>query len=817
MRRRIDLDGDWLFEILENEPDDIRKIEPTKTIEIPGCVESAYPEVTSSQRYLYFEREFEYERNSDCSTILVFGAVDYLCKVFLNGSRLGSHRGGYLPFEFDISGVLSSRNRLQVLVFDPIDDRKIDFRRIPHGKQNGDPNWYTNISGIWQGVWIEERPPVHICRLRVDTSYLKRSLEVAFTTNEEFDRACIGVFDKSDRLLASKRSVDKSISLSLPSCLPWSPETPNLYRLVVTLESGKSRDVIERRVGFRDFVAENGKLFLNGRDFYMKAVLDQDFYPQTLYTIPSEEFLRESFAKLKKIGINTIRHHVKVPDPKYMDIADEVGLIVWQDAPHFDLFSDEGSEELLELIDGAVRRDSHHPSLCLYSIINESWGINQTDLRQVKWLIEAYERFKERFPGIVWIDNSACLGNYHLKSDLNDYHFYVSSIDRQDKWNSLIELYSESPKSFYIGEHKNNAEGRPLVVSEFGNWSLPPEIWLRKKEKPYWFNHMFNDVPMTKPEGALERFDNSEISKEYSYRELFELSVENQEENLNIEIDKMRLHENIRGFVITELSDVFWECNGLLDFDRNFKIDPERMRAILDNDLFVPLLDKEELWIGEEVNLGIFLLKDIKRETLRIKIGEEIREMPLSGERGDTVRVSLETDKFSEGLLKIEVLLDKCVAILHAVLSRKEIAEITIINNPHFGLQKPLDRKSVVVLDRPGAFFEYNGYKASTVAKDDLLSGDWITGIFWNSKLLSDVFPGGLFRRCHRSLIEDRPMISSSGYSRRLSGVVYGWLTDFYGYIDMVDDSIYLSTLHLDPKRPLANLLLRRLSDLHSI
>ncbi len=191
--------------------------------------------------------------------------------------------------------------------------------------------------------------------------------------------------------------------------------------------------------------------------------------------------------------------------------------------------------------------------------------------------------------------------------------------------------------------------------------------------------------------------------------------------------------------------------------------------------------------------------------------------MPLSGEKGDTVRVSLETERFSEGLLKIEVSLDKCTAMLHAVLSRKEIAEITIISNPHFRLQKPIDRKSVVVLDRPGASFEHNGYKASTVAKADLLSGDWITGIFWNSKLLSDVFPGGLFRRCHRSLVEYRPIISSSGYSRRLSGVVYGWLTDFYGYIDMVDDSLYLSTLHLDPERPLANLLLRCLSDLQSI
>jgi len=817
VRRRVDLGGNWLFEILENEPEDVGKIVPSKTIDVPGCVESKYPEVTSSQRYLYFEREFEYEGNSDYSTVLVFGAVDYLCRVFLNGGELGSHRGGYLSFEFDISGVLSSRNKLQVLVFDPIDEKKIDFRHIPHGKQNGDPNWYTNISGIWQGVWIEERPPVHISHLRVGTSYLKKSLEVSFTTNEEFDRACIEIFDKSDRLLGSERSVDKSLLLSLPSCLPWSPETPNLYRLVVTLEAGKSRDVVQMKFGFRDFAAENGKLFLNGRDFYMKAVLDQDFYPETLYTIPSERFLRESFVKLKEIGINTIRHHVKVPDPKYMEIADEIGLIVWQDAPHFDLFSSEGSEELLEVIDGAVKRDSHHPSLCLYSIINESWGIDQTDPQQLKWLIGAYERFKERFPGIVWIDNSACMGNFHLKSDLNDHHFYVSSIDRQDQWNSLIELYSRNPNSFYIDEYKDNAKGSPLVVSEFGNWSLPPEIWLRKKEKPYWFNHRFNEVPMTKPEGALERFDKSEISKEYSYRELFEISVENQEENLNIEIDKVRLHENIRGFVITELCDVFWECNGLLDFDRNFKVNPERMRAILDNDLFVALLDEEELWIGEEANLRIFLLKDIEKEILRIKIGEEIQERAVSGEKGDTLRVSLDTDRLNEGLIEIQVSLDKCIATLHAVLSRKEIAEIVIISNPHFRLQKPIDRKSVIVLNKPGAVFEHNGYKASTAAKEDLLSGDWITGIFWNSKLLSDVFPGGLFRRCHHSLVKDRPMISSSGYSGRLSGVVYGWLTDFYGYIDMVDDSLYVSTLHLDPKRPLANLLLRRLSDLQSI
>ncbi|MBN2254045.1 MAG: hypothetical protein JW701_10125, partial [Kosmotogaceae bacterium] len=635
-----------------------------------------------------------------------------------------------------------------------------------------------------------------------------------FTTNDKFDSACIEVFDKSDRLLVSESSGNESFSISLPSCLPWSPETPNLYRLVITLEAGKNRDVVQRKVGFRDFVAENGKLFLNGRDFYMKAVLDQDFYPETLYTIPSERFLRESFVKLKEMGVNTIRHHVKVPDPKYMEIADEVGLIVWQDAPHFDLFSDEGSEELIEVINCALSRDSHHPSLCLYSIINESWGINQSDKQQVEWLKDTYMSFKERFPGIVWVDNSACTGNYHVKSDLNDYHFYVSSIDQQDQWDSLIEFYSDNPASFYIDRFKDNAKGRPLVVSEFGNWSLPPEKWLSVEEIPHWFLHEFSGVSMTKPYGALKRFKESELSKEYSYRELFEISVENQLENLNIEIDKIRLCANIRGFVITELSDVFWECNGLLDFDRNFKIGPERISEILNNDLFVAFLERDELWIGETANLGIVLLEDIEREILRIRIGERVFEKAIFGRKGDSVRFSLETNGFDEGLVNIELLLKNDRAKLSAILSRREIPLVSIINNPKKRVKSKSEEATVIVLDRPGVSFEYGRYCAITVAKEGLLSGNWITGIFWSAKLLSEIFPSGFFRRCHRSLLKGRPIIKSSGYERRLSGVLYGWLSDFYGYLEMIDESLYLSTLNLDPNKPLANYLLRRLSNL---
>lgn len=143
-RKRINLDGKWRFDIFGCEPEDLAKVEPVRTIDVPACVERYFPVVTREQFYLYYERSFELAKRHSRRYFLHFGAVDYLCKVFLNDEKLGEHIGGYLPFEFEITQLILDNNRLQVLVFDPIGGGILDNRKIPHGKQNGEPNWYTS-------------------------------------------------------------------------------------------------------------------------------------------------------------------------------------------------------------------------------------------------------------------------------------------------------------------------------------------------------------------------------------------------------------------------------------------------------------------------------------------------------------------------------------------------------------------------------------------------------------------------------------------------------------------------------------------------
>ena len=812
-RKRINLDGKWRFDMFGCEPEDLAEVEPGRTIDVPACVERYFPAVTREQFYLYYERSFELAKRHNRRYFLHFGAVDYLCKVFLNGEKLGEHIGGYLPFEFEITQLILDNNRLQILVFDPIGGGVLDNRKIPHGKQNGEPNWYTNISGLWQSVWIEERPEVYIHDLKIEASYLQGRVRVSFKTDSVIDGAVLTLLDRKGDTISSKRAVSNEIDLPVSGVFPWSPGEPNLYDLVLEISSRGVRDRLSVRTGFKDFQTASGRLLLNGRDFYIKGVLDQDFYPETLYTVPSREYLSESFRKLKRMGINTLRHHVKVPDPLYMDLADEIGLLVWQDSPYFDEFSPTGSLELLKTIRGAIERDLHHPSLCVYSIINESWGIDLTDREQAGWLARVLDELKQDYPSIIFTDNSACMGNYHLKSDLNDYHFYASSIDRGKLWNFLIESFSNNPASFYLREYRDNFEEEPLLVSEFGNWSLPPKKWLEKRDWPHWFSHIFKNVAMTRPGGAGERFLASEIAREYSYDELFEISVENQLENLRMEIDKIRLHDRIRGFVITESSDIFWECNGLLTFDRDFKFPPERLGALLENDLFVASLESDTLWLGQEARLLVRLLKRLHGETISVESDGLSIERRIDGLEGETVALSLDTSSMSEGVRALTVRVGRAVSTVPLLVCKRGETKLKLIKTSKSGPSEPEDN-TVLVLERAGMNVGISPYSARTVEKEDLLSGDWISGIFWIVKDLSPFAPGGHFRKCHGGLIAGRPMIESEGFSRRLIGITYGWLAGFYGYLDMLEGHRFVTTMNIDPSTPQGNLLLRQLETL---
>ncbi|HEX8183922.1 MAG TPA: glycoside hydrolase family 2 TIM barrel-domain containing protein [Blastocatellia bacterium] len=562
--------------------------------------------------------------------ILRFGAVDYFSEVFINGKLAGAHEGGYTPFEFDITGaVKQGSNELIVRVIDPPMDEKENrarfpemlYKEIPHGKQN----WYVQTGGIWQPVTVEIKPRNYITDLKV-ISKVDGSLRVLVFTNgrvgpqpsasdsspalQKTDFTLIGVrvIDPAGKafplsvngrgFLAGKEYVN--FEGSVPGPKLWSIERPDLYTVEATYEDDRLRD----RFGFRRFEARDGKLYLNGEPFYMRAALDQDFYPETIYTPPSEEFVRDQMLKGKRLGLNLLRCHIKVPDPIYLKVADEVGMLVWYEIPSwndFNHFSPKAAERGEKIFAEMVARDWNHPSIVIQSIINESWGADLKQADQRKWLRDAFERARKLTAPLarLIVDNSACCDNFHVKTDIEDNHRYNSIPDYHADFDRWVTDFSARPKWNFSPHGDAERTGKePLILSEFGNWGLP-----RLPEKlPWWFGRDFAGREVTRPAGVLDRF------KQYRFGGLFKdfnaLAEETQWHqfvSLKHEIEEIRRHATIQGYVITEFTDINWEVNGLMDMWRNPKIYAADLAKIQQPDVILARLPKRNFVSGERV------------------------------------------------------------------------------------------------------------------------------------------------------------------------------------------------------------------------
>ncbi len=335
---------------------------------------------------------------SAVAAILHFGAVDYRAEVWLNGEPVGSHEGGYLPFEFDVINLLhEGKNELLVRVVDPTDDRDrypdFPFSEIPHGKQS----WYGPLGGIWQSVWLEWRPRLHIAELQVSPSVEDASIAVRVALSETPPGDCQVLYTvtgpaegevlqrhwmadrlklesgadrfsrrqtvarvgrAADRLklesggggrpangMYAAASIPESllqgvIRLAAPPRL-WSPDSPSLYTVMTTLViDGRAVHSTAKHCGFRTVEARAGRIYLNGEPIYLRGMLDQAYYPETIYTPPSLELLEAQACTAKALGFNCLRTHIKVEDPRYYDVADRLGLLIWTEIPNCALLTD---------------------------------------------------------------------------------------------------------------------------------------------------------------------------------------------------------------------------------------------------------------------------------------------------------------------------------------------------------------------------------------------------------------------------------------------------------------------------------------------
>jgi len=517
--------------------------------------EVLWEDVKDKVKHVVYEKKLDLRGYENKRILLHFHGIDYIASIFVNESEVFHHEGGYDAFKVDITKQLrfDGNDVVKILVSD------VDLFEKPNivaGKQD----WYGNACGIVQQVelWIVDKVHVESIKILPRKDLKTIDCEVSFSdgASHEFEVFLIDPF--GNEVLHQKMAQNR-FALQLENALLWDLSHPHLYEFVV--EFGSER--VKTRFGFRYIEAEDDRIFLNGEPVYIFGALDQNFYVDTHYTLPDRERLLHEMLKAKEMGLNLLRCHVKIPDDDYLAVADELGILVWIDLPHARQLDEKGKDYLEKLLENVLDRHANHPSFVMLSLINETWGVDLTEdaTEETKdWIRKFYEKAKALDPTRLYVDNSACPWNYHVVSDVDDYHFYNAFPYHNDRWKKRIE-------DFATGNYRTFLEPLtrklPKIVSEFGVWGLSdPKVWIGEWSK-FPITVMGNSFEGSEPASAIEK-----MVEFHNIDDLIYQAQLHQFLGLKYQTEVMRLYPSISGYVITEFSDVAWEANGLLDYNR---------------------------------------------------------------------------------------------------------------------------------------------------------------------------------------------------------------------------------------------------------
>ncbi len=609
----------------------------TREITVPGAWQAQFDDLRLHAGRARYEREVEIPDGwMDATVRLCFGAVEYSCVVSVNRHDAGRHEGGYLPFCLDVTGLLHrGRNTIEVDVDDPGPETtgQTAFADVPHGKQS----WYGPLGGIWQSVWIEALPEAWIDQVRVQadphTGHLLVSPTLAGDPGRRQVELCVtapsGTASWTTEVAAGS---DLAVDVGTPE--RWHPGSPRLYRVDLRLGD----DHVTAETGFRSVTTENGLVLINDRPVYLRGALDQDYYLGGISTPPSDDLRRQQLLRAGELGVNLLRCHIKVPDPRYLWWADRMGMLVWAELPNAGRLSEDARRALRLTLAGMVARDDHHPSIVVWSIMNESWGIDLAgDPEHRRWLADTFMWAKQLDPTRLWVDNSACQGNFHVRSDLNDFHWYRAVPDGAADWSAWTAGWVSDPAASWSPHGDAERRGdEPLILSEFGTWGLPDVDGLRDDfgAEPWWFDSGSGwGEGVVVPRGVVERFHEWRLDEVFgSWREFVAESQRHQGEGLSYQIRDLRRHPEIAGYVITEFTDVHWECNGLLDMARNPKEFHHRLPGVNAEDVAVAWPSSYHFSEGEPLTVDIsvshFSQRDLDRFRVKVSLdGQQVHEL----------------------------------------------------------------------------------------------------------------------------------------------------------------------------------------------
>lgn len=473
----------------------------------------------------------------DTHAILNIGAAHHETTVWVDGQQVCHHVGGQLPFAIDLTaaaGVCAGGAATVVIRVRSPRDR----REIAHGKQRSlpadpyDSCSFTPTSGIWQSVWLEARPATHLSGLSIRPGNDLASFVVRVEVAGPDAASCsVAVTVEGCDPVVASHPVDGvvQVEIPVPQTHLWEPADPHLYQVAVRVDSADGPDEVRSASGLRAVTTDGDRLLLNGRRIWLRGVLDQGYWPNTGLTPPSEQAMVRDLVAARECGFTLVRKHMKLEDPRWLWHADRLGMLVWAEPAATGLFSERAREAFEQQIPVMVARDGNHPSIIIWGLYNEEWGLDgavDDEPRAAGAVARAVALTKALDPSRPVVDNS---GWSHVETDLLDWHVYA--LDQAGWMADLADLAAGGPHGFRVpldpsaptrkhlmADHTAGT-GRPNLNSEYG-------------------------VGLTSVERAW---------------------------SMRWQTQELRRHDTFSGAVYTELYDIEHEQAGILTFDREEK------------------------------------------------------------------------------------------------------------------------------------------------------------------------------------------------------------------------------------------------------
>jgi beta-galactosidase/beta-glucuronidase len=566
-KRWLSLNGRWEF---ERDPGDVggragwhRRSSFSERIVVPFAAESQLSGIGDAGFHdvVWYRRSVVVPADwAGDHVLLHFGAVDYSADVWVNDTHVGHHQGGQTPFSFNVGRCRedpAAPTRLTIVV--RAEDRARD-RTQPRGKQyweeHADGIYYTRTTGIWQSVWLEPVASAHIQSVRgtpcLDDGSVQWRLALGGRVPEEPGlRLNITVSDAE----GPYGTVDVPVGAREFECgLPahrggwppraWSPDDPHLYDVHFRLWRGDELvDEVDSYLGFRRFEARDGRLWLNGRPYFLKMVLDQGYFPGGVLTAATGDALRRDVEMVKAMGFNGVRKHQKVEDPVWLSWCDRLGVLVFGEMANSFAFSPASVRRITREWMAVIERDYNHPAIVAWVPINESWGIPDVsrDSRQRAHLDALYHLTKSLDSTRLVVSND---GWEHGQGDLCTLHDYAGEATAlAQRYGTLSEVLKAQPAGRALYAPGHHYAGEPVLVTEMGGVAL--------------------DVADGRGWGYSSAESGTALAARY--REL---------------VTALAACPPVQGFCYTQLTDVEQEVNGLLTFERTPKMDVNAIREV---------------------------------------------------------------------------------------------------------------------------------------------------------------------------------------------------------------------------------------------